>query len=53
MCGIVGYTGERRAIDLVIDGLRRLEYRGYGSAGVALTAGAGDARIFPVMGSWR
>ena len=45
MCGIVGYTGERRAIDLVIDGLRRLEYRGYDSAGVALTAGAGDALV--------
>ncbi len=41
MCGIVGYTGERRAIDLVIDGLRRLEYRGYDSAGVALTAARG------------
>ena len=45
MCGIVGYTGDRRAIDLVIDGLRRLEYRGYDSAGVALTAGAGDALV--------
>ena len=45
MCGIVGYTGERRAIDLVIDGLRRLEYRGYDSAGVALTAGTGDALV--------
>jgi glutamine---fructose-6-phosphate transaminase (isomerizing) len=41
MCGIVGYTGERNAIDLVIDGLRRLEYRGYDSAGVALTSDQG------------
>jgi glutamine---fructose-6-phosphate transaminase (isomerizing) len=36
MCGIVGYVGPQRAQDVVIDGLRRLEYRGYDSAGVAL-----------------
>src|SRR3954470_4618823 len=36
MCGIVGYVGERSAQDVVIDGLRRLEYRGYDSAGIAL-----------------
>ncbi|WP_104105959.1 glutamine--fructose-6-phosphate transaminase (isomerizing) [Nocardioides sp. 616] len=36
MCGIVGYVGEKQAQDVVIDGLRRLEYRGYDSAGVAL-----------------
>ena len=35
MCGIVGYVGFRRAADLVVEGLRRLEYRGYDSAGVA------------------
>jgi glucosamine--fructose-6-phosphate aminotransferase (isomerizing) len=39
MCGIVGYVGERSALDVVIEGLRRLEYRGYDSAGVALLAG--------------
>jgi glucosamine--fructose-6-phosphate aminotransferase (isomerizing) len=39
MCGIVGYVGERSALDVVIEGLRRLEYRGYDSAGVALIAG--------------
>ncbi|MBO0846111.1 MAG: glutamine--fructose-6-phosphate transaminase (isomerizing) [Nocardioides sp.] len=38
MCGIVGYVGEKRAQDVVIEGLRRLEYRGYDSAGVALVA---------------
>ncbi|THV24370.1 glutamine--fructose-6-phosphate transaminase (isomerizing) [Glycomyces paridis] len=38
MCGIVGYVGRRSAVDVVIDGLRRLEYRGYDSAGVALVA---------------
>ncbi|MEP6695317.1 MAG: glutamine--fructose-6-phosphate transaminase (isomerizing) [Pseudonocardiales bacterium] len=36
MCGIVGYVGGQRALDVVIDGLRRLEYRGYDSAGVAI-----------------
>ena len=36
MCGIVGYTGYRKAYDIVINGLRRLEYRGYDSAGVIL-----------------
>ncbi|MCW3005225.1 MAG: glutamine--fructose-6-phosphate transaminase [Conexibacter sp.] len=36
MCGIVGYVGDRQAQDVVIDGLRRLEYRGYDSAGIAL-----------------
>ncbi|WP_111554996.1 glutamine--fructose-6-phosphate transaminase (isomerizing) [Kitasatospora sp. SolWspMP-SS2h] len=41
MCGIVGYTGPQEALDVVIAGLRRLEYRGYDSAGVAVqTAGA-------------
>ncbi|MFC6341886.1 glutamine--fructose-6-phosphate transaminase (isomerizing) [Nocardioides hankookensis] len=38
MCGIVGYVGEKQAQDVVIEGLRRLEYRGYDSAGVALVA---------------
>ncbi|MDQ1714000.1 MAG: hypothetical protein QOE45_3450 [Frankiaceae bacterium] len=35
MCGIVGYVGEQQAVEVVMDGLRRLEYRGYDSAGVA------------------
>jgi glucosamine--fructose-6-phosphate aminotransferase (isomerizing) len=40
MCGIVGYVGDRQALDVVVEGLRRLEYRGYDSAGVAtVTAG--------------
>ncbi|HWB35462.1 MAG TPA: glutamine--fructose-6-phosphate aminotransferase, partial [Rugosimonospora sp.] len=38
MCGIVGYAGSRPALDIVLDGLRRLEYRGYDSAGVAVIA---------------
>src|SRR5690349_25166823 len=36
MCGVVGYVGPKRAQDVVIEGLRRLEYRGYDSAGIAL-----------------
>src|SRR4051812_48467457 len=35
MCGIVGYVGSDRAAEYVLDGLRRLEYRGYDSAGIA------------------
>ena len=35
MCGIIGYAGHRPAVPVVIEGLRRLEYRGYDSAGVA------------------
>ncbi len=49
MCGIVGYVGRTdsaRALDVVMDGLRRLEYRGYDSAGVALVDGFGTgARV--------
>ena len=36
MCGIVGYNGTKRAVDILLDGLSRLEYRGYDSAGVAI-----------------
>jgi glutamine---fructose-6-phosphate transaminase (isomerizing) len=39
MCGIVGYAGARPALSIVLDGLRRLEYRGYDSAGVAIVTG--------------
>jgi len=38
MCGIVGYVGEKQALEVVVDGLRRLEYRGYDSAGVAVVS---------------
>ena len=39
MCGIVGYVGARDAAPIILDGLRRLEYRGYDSAGVAVLDG--------------
>jgi len=41
MCGIVGYVGSKRVVPVIIDGLRRLEYRGYDSAGIAV-AGNGE-----------
>jgi glucosamine--fructose-6-phosphate aminotransferase (isomerizing) len=40
MCGIVGYVGSRPALQIVLDGLRRLEYRGYDSAGIAVIDGS-------------
>src|ERR1041384_1125556 len=41
MCGIVGYIGPENACDVLLDGLRRLEYRGYDSAGVVVINGKG------------
>jgi glucosamine--fructose-6-phosphate aminotransferase (isomerizing) len=45
MCGIVGYVGEQPALDVVLSGLRRLEYRGYDSAGVAVQTPEGDLAV--------
>ena len=42
MCGIVGYTGKALALSPVLEGLRKLEYRGYDSAGIALVTAAGE-----------
>jgi hypothetical protein len=41
MCGIVGYVGPRQAAEILVDGLRRMEYRGYDSAGIAVLNGCG------------
>ncbi|MFW0796127.1 glutamine--fructose-6-phosphate transaminase (isomerizing) [Gordonia sp. CPCC 205515] len=45
MCGIVGYVGQRDALDIVVEALRRMEYRGYDSAGVAILDGHGTTAV--------
>ena len=45
MCGIVGYVGQRPACGIVVDALRRMEYRGYDSSGVALLDGHGGLTV--------
>ena len=50
MCGIVGYIGQRRAYDILIQGLHRLEYRGYDSSGVAMVSDAGQLNIYKSKG---
>lgn len=50
MCGIVGYIGHRKAYDVLVQGLHRLEYRGYDSAGVALIKGDGSLQVYKSKG---
>ena len=50
MCGIVGYLGKKEAFPILIKGLRRLEYRGYDSAGVALINDNGDLNVCKTKG---
>src|SRR6476619_5276195 len=45
MCGIVGYVGHRPALGVVIEALRRMDYRGYDSAGIAILDGAGATAV--------
>lgn len=50
MCGIVGYVGFRAATPILLDGLKRLEYRGYDSAGVAVLSDTGDLALIKAEG---
>jgi glucosamine--fructose-6-phosphate aminotransferase (isomerizing) len=50
MCGIVGYIGPRKAYEVIIKGLRRLEYRGYDSAGIALISDSGNLNVYKCKG---
>jgi len=50
MCGIVGYVGFRRATDLIVEGLRRLEYRGYDSSGLAVLDDEGQIDVRKAAG---
>ena len=45
MCGIVGYVGGRNGLQIGLDALRRMEYRGYDSAGIAVADGAGHLNV--------
>ena len=50
MCGIVGYLGNGNVYEVLINGLKRLEYRGYDSAGIALVSPSGKLNVYKAMG---
>src|ERR1700750_3221532 len=53
MCGIVAYVGRKIAQPLLIEGLKRLEYRGYDSAGIAVISDRGDLQVRRAVGRIR
>ena len=53
MCGIIAYIGKKPATTLLLEGLKRLEYRGYDSAGVAVTDAAGKVQVAKSVGRVR
>jgi glucosamine--fructose-6-phosphate aminotransferase (isomerizing) len=54
MCGIVGYVGKKRVVPVIIDGLKKLEYRGYDSAGIAVAGnGTGEMQVRRAEGKLR
>jgi len=53
MCGIVGYVGKKRVVPVIIDGLRRLEYRGYDSAGIAVCGNGEGLQVRRAEGKLR
>ena len=50
MCGIVGFTGKHQAAPILLDGLSKLEYRGYDSAGIAVRDGDRPVRVVKSKG---
>jgi len=50
MCGIVGFSGKKQAAPILLDGLSKLEYRGYDSAGIAVRDGESEVEVIKEKG---